>query len=77
MNVIYNSSHFWVFLYPAEQGFELFDKTGRRTLFLHGPEARHFCQALEEIPLAARDEENLDRFLEDYCSGAARPIVFH
>jgi len=76
MNVIYSSEHFWVFAYPAEHGFELLDKDGLRTLFLHGASARHFCHAMEEIPEAERDEETMDAFLDDYCAGAARPIVF-
>ncbi|MDP3537878.1 MAG: DUF3567 family protein [Azonexus sp.] len=77
MNVIYSSEHFWIFAYPAEQGFELLDKETLRTLFLQGPSARHFSDAMEEIPEDMRDEENIDAFLDDYCTGTARPIVFH
>lgn len=77
MNVIYSSDHFWIFAYPAQQGFELFDKDCRRTLFLQGPSADHFCHAMDEIPEAERDEETIDAFLDDYCTGSARPIVIH
>lgn len=77
MNVIYSSQHFWIVAYPAEQGVELFDKDGQRTLFLQGPLARHFREAMADIPLDENTEENIDAFLDDYCSGAARPIVFH
>lgn len=77
MNVIYSSEHFWILAYPAQQGFELFDKESLRTLFLQGALASHFRQAMEEIPEAERDEETIDAFLDDYCTGTARPIVFH
>ena len=77
MNVIYSSEHFWVLAYPAQQGFELFDKEYMRTLFLQGPSARHFHDAMEEIPEGERDEETIDAFLDDYCTDAARPIVIH
>lgn len=77
MNVIYSSEHFWILAYPAQQGFELFDKDGMRTLFLQGASARHFYHAMEEIPEAERDYATIDAFLDDYCDGSARPIVIH
>ena len=77
MNVIYSSDHYWVLAYPAEQGFELLDKDSLSTLFLQGPLAWHFREAMEGIPEAERDEETIDAFLDDYCAGSARPIVFH
>ena len=77
MNVIYNSPHYWILAYPAIQGYELFDKETLSILYLQGPLAAHFRQAMEEIPEASRDEETIDAFLDGYCSGSARPIVFH
>lgn len=77
MNVIYSSEHFWILAYPAELGVELFDRDTRRTLYLQGPLARHFRQAMADIPLDAQTEENIDAFIDDYCCGATRPIVFH
>jgi hypothetical protein len=77
MNVIYSSEHFWILAFPAEQGFELFDKEMHRSLFLHGASACHFRQAMECIPADERDEEHIDDFLDDYCDGSANPIVFH
>lgn len=76
MNVVYNSEHFSVLAYP-EQGFELLDKTGRRSLFLHGISARCFSNALESIPDEERTEEAIDSLLHDYCAGSASPIMIH
>lgn len=76
MNVVYNSEHFSVLAYP-EQGFELLDKTGRRSLFLHGISARCFSDALESIPDEDRTEEAIDNLLGDYCAGSASPIMIH
>lgn len=77
MNVVYNSEQFSVLAYPAEQGFELLDKTGRRSLFLHGVSARCFSNALESIPDAERTEEAIDSLLGEYCAGSAVPIWIH
>ncbi len=77
MNVIYSSAHFWILAYPAQQGFELFDKETFRTVFLQGAYAWHFRHAMEDIPEDERDEETIDAFLDDYCADSARPIVFH
>lgn len=77
MNLLYNSDHFSVLAYPAQEGLELFDKESLSMLFLQGPQAWHFRRAIEEIPEESRDEETIDAFIDDYCAGSARPIVFH
>ena len=77
MNIIYSSDHFWILAYPAQMGFELFDKELSRTVFLQGAFAWQFRHAMEEIPEGQRDEETIDAFLDDYCAETARPIVIH
>jgi hypothetical protein len=78
MNVVYNSSHYSVLAYPAQEGFELLDKDAMRILFLQGAFAQHFSAAINDIPEEERTRENIDAFLDDYClGGEARPIVFH
>ena len=77
MNVVYNSAHYSVLAYPAQESVELVDKEGGRMLFLQGPLASHFRTAIEGIPEADRDVETIDAFLDDYCSESARPIVYH
>lgn len=77
MNVIYSSDHFWILAYPAQHSFELFDKYHLRTLYLQGPSARHFQNAMEGIPEAERNEENVDALLDSLCDDGAQPIVFH
>lgn len=77
MNVVYNSEHFSILAYPAQQGFELVDKEGSRTLFIQGEVAYRFREAIDAIPEGERDEETIDGFIEEYCAGVARPIRFH
>jgi len=77
MNVVYNSAHYSVLAYPAEHGFELVDKAGRRSLFLHGPSAMCFSAAIESIPDEERTEEAIDDLLGEYCIGSASPISIH
>jgi len=76
MNLVYNSAHYSVLAYPQEEGFELVDKEAMRMLFLQGPFAHHFSEAINGIPVEDRDEETIDAFLDDYCAGETRPIVF-
>ncbi len=77
MNVVYNSEHFSILAYPAQEGFELVDKEASRTLFIQGEVAFRFRQAIDAIPEEERDEETIDGFIEEYCDGFARPIRFH
>ncbi len=76
MNVVYNSEHYSVLSYPAQESFELVDKESMRMLFLQGAYAQRFRTAINDIPEAERDEETIDAFLDDYCAGEARPITF-
>ena len=77
MNLVYNSDSYAILAYPMQQGFELVDKLGSRSLFVHGSIAVGLRQAIDSIPFEDRDEESIDSLLDDYCVGAARPIVYH
>ncbi|MCP5268646.1 MAG: DUF3567 family protein [Zoogloeaceae bacterium] len=77
MDMVYNSEHYSILAYPAQQGFELVDKESSRTLFIQGEVAFRFRQAIDSIPEDERDEETIDDFLDEYCDGVSRPIRFH
>lgn len=76
MNIVYDSTHYAILAYPAQEGFEVVDKEGGRALFIQGEMAFRFRQAIDEIPAEQRDEEAIDEFLDGYCIGA-RPFSFH
>lgn len=77
MNVVYNSENYAIVAYPVQQGFELVDKLGSRSLFVQGSVAVGLREAIDSIPFADRDEDSIDSLLDDYCVGAARPIAYH
>ncbi|HNC52287.1 MAG TPA: DUF3567 family protein [Accumulibacter sp.] len=77
MNIVYNSRLYAILAYPVQQGFELVDKAASRSLFVQGSIARDLRRAIDEIPDAERSEETIDALLDEYCAGAARPIVLH
>mgnify|MGYP000963327561 FL=1 len=77
MNIVYNSRLYAILAYPVQQGFELLDKAASRSLFVQGSVARDLRRAIDEIPDADRNEETIDALLDEYCAGAARPIVLH
>ena len=76
MNVVYNSEDYAILAYPTRLAFELVDKTGSRSLFIQGSIAINLREAIDNIPIEDRDEESIDSLLDDYCAGAARPIVY-
>ena len=76
MNVVYNSDHYSILAYPAQEGFEVVDKDAKRALFIQGETAFRFRKAIDEIPEEDRDEETIDDFLDNYCV-SARPFSFH
>jgi hypothetical protein len=77
MNLVYNSEHYAILAYPVREGFELVDKRGGRSLFVQGSVAIGLREAIDRIPHEERDMDSIDSLLDDYCAGAARPIVFH
>lgn len=77
MNIVYNSQHYAILAYPVQQGFELVDKAASRSLFVQGSVARDLRRAIDDIPDSERDEESIDALLDEYCAGAARPIMLH
>lgn len=77
MNVVYNSENYAIVAYPVQQGFELVDKQGSRSLFVRGSVALGLREAIDSIPFEERDQESIDSLLDDYCVGAARPIAYH
>ncbi len=77
MDLVYKSENYCILSYPAQQGFELFDKTACSSVYLDGVMAWHFRRAMEAIPEEGRDIEHVDAFLDDYCRGVCHPIAFH
>jgi hypothetical protein len=77
MKLVYNSDNYAIVAYPVQQGFELVDKLAGRSLFVHGSVAVELRHAIDSIPDADRDAASIDSLLDDYCVGAARPIVYH
>ena len=77
MNIVYNSESYAIVAYPVQQGFELVDKLGSRSLFVQGSVAIGLREAINSIPYEDRNEESIDSLLDDYCVGAARPIAYH
>ena len=59
MNIVYNSDQYSILAYPAQEGFEVVDKSGGRMLFIQGETAFFFRKAIDTIPEEERDEETI------------------
>lgn len=85
MNLIYNSEHYSVVEFGAESsleamrfgGYEIFDKPGRREIFIAGPLAESFRQHVRELIASEPTMEEIDDFLGSYDSLMAQPVVLH
>ena len=77
MNIVYNSESYAIVACPVQQGFEMVDKLGCRTLFVQGSVATDLRDAIDSIPYEERNEESIDSLLDEYCVGATRPIMYH
>ena len=77
MNLVYNSEHYAILAYPVQEGFELVDKQGRRSLFVQGSVAIGLREAIDTIRDGDRYPHSIESLLDDDCAGAAKPIVFH
>lgn len=75
-NLVYNSESYSVLAYPAQQGYELLDKEGQRSLFIQGAQAQCFMASIEAVATDDPEVETIDAFLDEYCAGSARPIVY-
>jgi hypothetical protein len=77
MDLVYNSKYYAILAYPVQEGFELVDKRGGRSLFVQGLVAIGLREAIDRIPDNERDMDSIDSLLDDYCVGNAKPILFH
>ena len=85
MNLIYNSEHYSVVEFVAEAGleamrfggYEIFDKPGRREIFIAGPLAESFRQHVRALIASEPTTEEIDDFLGTYRSLMAQPVVLH
>ena len=85
MNLIYNSEHYSVVEFGADAGlealrfggYEIFDKPGKREIFLAGPLAEVFRQHVRDLIATEPSVEDVDAFLESYEAFMAQSVVFH
>ena len=77
MNVIYSSDNYYVVEYPAQHGYELVDKHGRRGTFFQGVVADRFAQSLQAAVADDASVERVDEFLGSFDVLLNQPLVVH
>jgi len=77
MNIIYSSDNFYVVEYPAQHGYELVDKHGRRGTFFQGDVADRFAQSLQAAVADDASVERVDEFLGSFDVLLNQPLVVH
>ena len=85
MNLIYNSEHYSVVEFGAEAGleamqfggYEIFDKSGKREIFIAGPLAEAFRQNVIQLIATQPSVEEIDDFLGNYDLLMRQPVTLH
>ena len=85
MNLIYNSEHYSVVEFGAEAGleamqfggYEIFDKPGKREIFIAGPLAEVFRQNVMQLIATEPSIEEIDDFLGNYDLLMRQPVTLH
>ncbi|MEQ1772322.1 MAG: DUF3567 family protein [Burkholderiales bacterium] len=77
MNVVYNSDNYYVVEFADRRGFELVDKHGRRSTFLHGDVGEKFAQSINGVIAEDASPEHIDEFLGNFDVLMGQPLVLH
>lgn len=85
MDMIYNSLHYCVVEFAdlglADErpsgGFEIMDKTLRREIFLHGPDAERFKSSVQALIASEPTVDEIDEFLSAYSDLMSTPLTLH
>jgi hypothetical protein len=77
MQMVYNSPHFYVVEYPAQDGFELIDKESGRGAFIQGPVAAQFRDSMKILAKRNPSLETVDEFLEGFENWMTQPVIYH
>ena len=77
MNVLYNSTHFYMAEFPGCEGIELVDKAAGRGGFLEGDVALKLRASMRHMFSDSPSVESVDEFLESYDALLTNPVVLH
>ena len=78
MQIVYNSPHFCVVEYAAQQGYELVDKGSNRGTYIQGDVASGFRDSLQDAASKDPSVEAIDEFLEvNFQDWMTQPLVYH
>jgi len=77
VQIVYNSEQFYIVAYPAEEAYEVIDKTAGRGSFFDGELAHRFHDSMRDM--AARDPspESIDEFIANFGLALTLPAVYH
>lgn len=77
MNVLYNSTHYYVVEYPAHNGFELVDKQSGMGTFIQGDLASVFRDSMKSVIAESPTIDDMDDFLGNFDALMMQPVVYH
>jgi Protein of unknown function (DUF3567) len=77
MQIVYNSEQFYIVAYPAEEAYEVIDKTAGRGSFFGGDLAHRFHDSMRDMAAKDPSTEALDDFIANFGLPLTLPAVYH
>lgn len=77
MNVLYDSTHFYMAEFPDRAGIELVDKSAGRGGFFEGDVAENLRARMLHLFSDSPTVESVDEFLGNYDALLTNPVVLH
>lgn len=77
MNILYNSTHYYMAEFAGNEGIELVDKSAGRGGFLEGDVAEKLRASMLHLFSDSPSEASVDELLEAYDALLTNPVVLH
>jgi hypothetical protein len=77
MQIVYNSEQFYIVAYPAEEAYEVIDKTAGRGSFFGGDLAHRFQDSMRDVAAQDSSPEAIDEFIANFGLTLSLPAVYH
>lgn len=77
MRIVYNSEQYFIVAYPAEEAYEVIDKTAGRGSYFGGDLAHRFRDSMRDIAVKDPTSESIDQFIADFGLALTLPAVYH
>lgn len=77
MQIVYNSAQFYIVAYPAEEAYEVIDKTVGKGSFFRGNLAQRFRDSIRVAAAEDPSYDSIDEFISNFGLDLTLPAIYH